>query len=157
MQTYSCIFRTLHIQNQKHIQNSSLMRTRGMFRTLACWVPKAHSELCQASAMEHFAKIVNGYKYFRKSYDYFRDISFFSFSTLWNKYFWGIKIYIYYFQFKVCLKTNVYENSTFTFNIHLLSFEAWFAFFIARFIITSVIEPIDRYLGRFPTKYSVVN
>ena len=26
--------------------------------------------------MEHFAKIVNGYKYFRKSYDYFRDISF---------------------------------------------------------------------------------
>ena len=47
------IFRTLSIQNQKHIPNG------GIFRILV------HLEPYQTSTMDHFAKIVNRYNYFR--------------------------------------------------------------------------------------------
>ena len=47
------IFRTAIHSEPWHIQNA------GVFRTLA------YLEPCQTSIMQHFAKMVNGYNYFR--------------------------------------------------------------------------------------------
>ena len=86
IQTYSGIFKTLcnpGIFKPWHIQNPDIFRTRSIFRTLAYSQPwyiqnhrifrtlaysksEAHSEPCQTSTRKRFAKIVNGYTYFRK-------------------------------------------------------------------------------------------
>ena len=75
IQVYSSIFKTLcnpgifrtviypepwHIQNQNHIQ------IPGVFRTLVYSKFEAYLEPCQTTTMKHFAKIVNGYNFFRK-------------------------------------------------------------------------------------------
>ena len=54
------MFRTLVYSQPWHIQNL------GMFRTLEYSKSEADSEPCQTSTMKRFAKIVNGYNYFRK-------------------------------------------------------------------------------------------
>ena len=54
------IFRTLAYSQPWYIQNP------GIFRTLAYSKSEAYWEPYQTSTMKRFAKIVNGYNYFRK-------------------------------------------------------------------------------------------
>ena len=73
IQAYSGIF--------KYLCNPEIFRTRSIFRNMVYSQPwyiqnprmfrmllysksEAYSELCQTSAMKHFAKIDNGYDYF---------------------------------------------------------------------------------------------
>ena len=49
-----------YIQNKRHIQNP------GVFKSLAYSELEAHSEPCQRSSMDYFAKIVNNYNYLCK-------------------------------------------------------------------------------------------
>ena len=84
------IFRTLsysefwHIQNQRHIQNPTVSKSlaHSELETYSeCWAamgysePKAYSEACQTSTMEHFEKQLTPIIIFA-SYNYFRNISF---------------------------------------------------------------------------------
>ena len=76
-QAYSSIFRTLF-----HI---SIFRTLAYSEPDYIIKPEVCSELCQTSTMQRFAKIVNGYNYFRNinySHSLLCEIK----STLWNKY-----------------------------------------------------------------------
>ena len=76
------IFRTLvyselwYIQNQGHTQNSGIFKNLaysepdavqnpGIFKTRSIFRTLIYPETCQASMMERFGKIVNGYNYFR--------------------------------------------------------------------------------------------
>ena len=58
IQAYSGIFRNMVYSQPWYIQNPR------MFRMLLYSKSEAYSELCQTSAMKHFAKIDNGYDYF---------------------------------------------------------------------------------------------
>ena len=83
IQAYSKPCVTLAYLEPWYIQNPDIFRTRSIFRTLAYSQPwhiqnphifrklaysksKAYSEPYQTSTMKCFAKIVNGYSYFRK-------------------------------------------------------------------------------------------
>ena len=74
------IFRTLGYSQPWYIQNSRIFRTLAYSKSEDCSDP-----LCQTSAMERFAKIVNGCNYFCKL-QLFSQYKLAAFSTSRNKY-----------------------------------------------------------------------
>ena len=62
------IFKTMVNSEPWHTQNHSELwhiQQPGIFRTLTYSEFEAHSEPCQTSTMQRFAKVVNGSNYFR--------------------------------------------------------------------------------------------
>ena len=66
---YLGIFKTMVNSEPWHTQNHSEpwhIQQPGIFRTLTYSEFEAHSEPCQTSTMQRFAKVVNGYNYFHR-------------------------------------------------------------------------------------------
>ena len=76
-----------HIENQRHIQNLSIskktgtFRTRDIFRIVGYSEPETYPELCQISTMERFEKQLTATIIFTSN-NYFRNISFIQFKNV---------------------------------------------------------------------------